>query len=363
MRKNKTTIQGHNLYTMSLLSIAALLLVTATLPAAITAQLNYNQFWHQKIKPTQGDFFMHTTYQPKADLSGSLATTVQQLMAEELQKSLSQGKLKLDPSKQLTVSNKANAGYTSLHIQQDVLAEYTDRANQGFKEFLDYVDRPDLMPNLDFRLLDANTKFQPPTTDSATMYLAWNKNTRVWSWLHYEDQKDQLLTRRIDAPDPIRGQLVGQMVGSFDQATGVTLENQMHHAYGGLGYSPISSYAIPMSELFPLFLRPITAKFINKEINETWTKQGRPIAIDKNHHQSVIKKWDIREDSLLEALIDEFIGTKLNQLGFTETDWQKYSKHGNSNQYALSPKVKNKIKNLGAPEVLRLYIEQPEKLF
>ena len=60
---------------------------------------------------------------------------------------------------------------------------------------------------------------------------------------------------------------------------------------------------------------------------------------------------------------NEFIGSRLDELGFTREDWEKYCKHGGSPQYALSAPIKKKIREVGAPEVLRLYVEEPGKLF
>lgn len=364
MRLSKTSRQMRNFYIIRFWILLAAWLLPAGVQAGISAdRTNYTQFWQEKIRPAEGKFFLHSTYQPEVKLSDPFARTVQEVMQDEIQKALSKGELKLDPQKQLAMTNKANNGYTSLQMTKEVLEEFAARASEGFKDFLQYVGRPDYMPNLQFRLLEEDTEFQAPTTESAVMYLAWNRNIRVWSWLHYAGQKDYILRRQVIATDPHRGQLVGILTGSFDEDKGVNLQHVMQHAYGGVGYSAISSYAVPMSELFPLFLRPFTAERVNTEINQSWTKMGKPLSIDKKEHQRVIKKWDVREDSLIEGLIDEFIGTKLDELGFTKEDWSSYCKHGNSDQYALSPVVKNKIRQLGAPEVLRLYIEEPDKLF
>lgn len=323
----------------------------------------YAQFWEEKIKPAKGDVFLHSSRKPKVGLSPQVVQKVQEVMQSQAGKAVRAGKLRLDATKKLALQNSTTHGYTRALLEEEVLKEFSDRATEGFQEFLEYVGRPDLMPKLEFRLLDENTEFEGPNKESALMYLAWNRKIRVSSKMHYHGQREVLLAKIITFDDSVRGQLVGVFTGRFDEKEGVSLRNVLHHAYGGVGYSAISSYAVPMSELFPISLREMCAARVNKEINEAWMKKGRPVPLRVNDYQPIITKWDVREDSLVEALIDEFIGSKLDELGFTKEDWVHYCRHGNSSQYALSPAIKKKIKMLGAPELLRLYIEEPESLF
>jgi len=324
---------------------------------------NYARFWQEKIKPAEGEVFLHSTYKPRVSLSPKVAAKVREVMNSELKKSMRAGKVTLDRKKKLALTTQATYGYTRSLLQPEALKAFSNRAVEGFKEFLEYVGRPDLLPKIEFRLLDEQTKFESPVKESAIMYLAGHRKIRIWAYLHYQGQKEILLRRKIVVTDSVRGQLVGVFTGSFTEEQGVNLRPVMHHAYGGVGYSAMSSYAIPMSELFPICLRQMAAARVNKEINAAWAQRGKPNSFKTREYQSIIRKWDIREDSVVEALIDEFIGSKLDELGFTREDWVKYCKHGNNPQYALSPAIKEKIKKLGAPEVLRMYIEEPDRLF
>lgn len=328
-----------------------------------TDSKSYADWWKLNVKTAKGPSFFHNTYPATFDLEKERITKIKTDLNNELAKRVQQKKLTIT-NKPVTLDIKTKYGYYGLITSQDTLARYVKNINEAVNEFYEYIGRKDLTPNVEVHLLKKDTPIAAPSKESAPMYVVWKRFEHVDARLHYVDDPENTILGRVEEIEStIRGELIGSYTGVYDKDKGISFKTDIHHIMLAVGHEGIATYAAPLSESVPLSVRSITTQKVNENVHDWWIGAGKPIAITLDGIKKIAKEWDAKEDSCVEALIDCFVETKLNQLGFTREEYNKYIKHGGYDQYRYAPAIRAKIKSLGAPAVFEMYLTNPDQLF
>jgi len=132
-----------------------------------------------------------------------------------------------------------------------------------------------------------------------------------------------------------------------------------------VGRNAIQSYATPLAETLHAIITPASRNYVKHELNQLWTRNGKPAEVNRAWIQDVLNEYNLHEEGVVHALIDDFVEKNGARLGFSKEEIDKYVSHGPrlTGRERNIVAMREKISSLGPKGLWEAYQTRPQTLF
>jgi hypothetical protein len=314
---------------------------------------SYSEWYKRKLSHARGWKFEHMNL----DINVKEVTDkVKKKIEAECEKELDKRGLNSDRTLKLKIDTEYY--FYELAVSNDTFDAYKRRVMPLFFEFYDFVKRPDLIPKVELRKMQKSTKLQKPA-DVLPVYVVWQMIENYMCNLT-DPEKGFLFTKQYEKPSGLRGRLGGSYSIPRRSKDGIEVEYIPKHIIVAVGHEQISSLSANLSETVPFSVCSATAEKIKQDALKWYDENPKERKIDLKVGRKIVDEWIIKEDSFVEAVIDDFVQKRLD---FSKKELQVYLGAGDLPYYKQYGHVTEQIKKHGSPAVFDMYLTDTDRVF
>ncbi|MBS3136773.1 hypothetical protein J4401_07515 [Candidatus Woesearchaeota archaeon] len=316
--------------------------------------LSYSGFY-QRVAETPKVTFEHPNH--TTNIPGDIKQTLENVILQ-----------KAPPDTEILGKEySAKTHFVSIGWGHKLFQEYVRRSNNSIKEFFEYAGIENLVPNVSYSTIGAEYPLRESNTNTAGFNICWNSTNRYGGKFRLKTSGKNTSGKE----EGYAGAIYSAKAPDANAELGIDVQNEngpvlKELIYGpfvfALGFNAVSSYTSPPMEAMHFALHELRAKYSIAEMNDKFNKTG--VVTSDIINDSVIK-WFLRETAVIRGMIDNFIIENAPGIGLDMGEVAAYTSRSSRNfeEDKLVPEVREMIRQIGPKEVMRLYLNDPEKLF